>query len=284
MRENALKVFFVCGAPKSGTTWLQRLLDAHPEVVCSGEGHFVERLALPMLQVRDTYNKHMSLVAERVYEHKPYYEPVSAEDMLVPVRNLILRQMQKRQKPGALAVGDKTPRYTDYLNELRSLFPRASFIHIVRDPRDVAVSVLHHGRRAGIAEALDSQSDRHRAAVRGAAVAWMNAQGKVAAFRARNPSVPFHELRYEDLLDRPLETARAAFRFLGARDSDAVVQAAIDATSFEALSGRQRGEESETSFFRKGIAGDWKGVLDDAALGTIGGVAGEMMALKGYNT
>ena len=28
--------FFVCGAPKSGTTWFQRLLDAQPEVVCSG--------------------------------------------------------------------------------------------------------------------------------------------------------------------------------------------------------------------------------------------------------
>ena len=23
-------VFFVCGSPKSGTTWLQRVLDAHP--------------------------------------------------------------------------------------------------------------------------------------------------------------------------------------------------------------------------------------------------------------
>lgn len=277
-----MKIFFVCGAPKSGTTWLQRLLDAHPEVVCSGEGHFVERLALPILQVRDTYNKHMSLVAERVYEHKPYYEPLSTEDMLATARSLIARQMQKRQKPGALAVGDKTPRYTDYLNELRSLFPRASFIHIVRDPRDVAVSVLHHGRRAGIAEALDPQSDKHHAAVRGTAVAWMNAQGKVAAFRQRNPSVPFHELRYEDLLDRPLETARTAFRFLEVRDADDVVQAVIDATSFEALSGRQRGEESETSFFRKGVAGDWKGVLDEAALATIGELAGETMVRKGY--
>lgn len=277
-----MKLFFVCGAPKSGTTWLQRLLDAHPEVVCSGEGHFVERLVLPMLQVRDTYNKHMSLVAERVYEHKPYYEPVSTEDMLGTARGLILRQMQKRQKPGALAVGDKTPRYTDYLNELRSLFPRASFIHIVRDPRDVAVSVLHHGRRAGIAEALDPQSDRHRTAVRSTAVAWMNAQGKVAAFRKRNPQASFHELRYEDLLDRPLETACAAFRFLEVGDSENVVQTAIDATSFETLSGRQRGDESETSFFRKGVVGDWKGSLDDAALAMIGSLAGEMMARKGY--
>src|ERR1700676_1346960 len=33
------QIFFVSGAAKSGTTWLQLLLDAPPEVSCRGEGH-----------------------------------------------------------------------------------------------------------------------------------------------------------------------------------------------------------------------------------------------------
>jgi hypothetical protein len=32
--------FFVIGMPKSGTTWLQLLLDAHPEIQCHGESQF----------------------------------------------------------------------------------------------------------------------------------------------------------------------------------------------------------------------------------------------------
>ncbi len=41
------QLFFIAGAPKSGTTWVQRLLDAHPEIVCSGEGHFANKIAPP---------------------------------------------------------------------------------------------------------------------------------------------------------------------------------------------------------------------------------------------
>src|SRR5918997_2976388 len=30
--------FFVVGYQKSGTTWLMRMLDSHPEILCKGEG------------------------------------------------------------------------------------------------------------------------------------------------------------------------------------------------------------------------------------------------------
>ena len=46
-----MDVFFVCGAAKSGTTWLQRILDAHPETRCSGEGHFITRFSHPASEV-----------------------------------------------------------------------------------------------------------------------------------------------------------------------------------------------------------------------------------------
>ena len=61
-----LNVFFVCGAPKSGTTWLQHILDAHPEVTCSGEGHFIQRFSEPMAQVMRDYNAEMTLAARLV--------------------------------------------------------------------------------------------------------------------------------------------------------------------------------------------------------------------------
>ena len=41
------RLFFVAGAQKSGTTWVQRMLDAHPEILCAGEGHFMDALGAP---------------------------------------------------------------------------------------------------------------------------------------------------------------------------------------------------------------------------------------------
>jgi hypothetical protein len=42
------QLFFVGGAPRSGTTWVQHLLNGHPDVSCRGEGHFLQFLAAPM--------------------------------------------------------------------------------------------------------------------------------------------------------------------------------------------------------------------------------------------
>jgi len=42
-------IFFVIGCQKSGTTWVERLLNSHPSVCCMGEGHFSD-IAGPMLE------------------------------------------------------------------------------------------------------------------------------------------------------------------------------------------------------------------------------------------
>ena len=40
----AKPLFFVCGALKSGTTWVPLMLGAHPEIACRGEGHLANYL------------------------------------------------------------------------------------------------------------------------------------------------------------------------------------------------------------------------------------------------
>ena len=248
------QVFFVSGAQKSGTTWMQRLLDAHPQVVCSGEGHFVEELLGPLLKLREGYNTKQQLVAERVYEGKPYYPPLSRQETYQLARALIGRRMSVRAGPDTRAVGDKTPRYAYHLKELDQLFPGARFVNMLRHPYDVTVSRLHHGLRAGVAEALQQGHGQHRRLVRNAAEAWQGAQQRVAAFRARRPEAVL-QVRYEDLLSSPEAKAAEAFRFLGVDDAPALAAAAVAASSFEALSGRRPGEEDALSFFRKGVAG-----------------------------
>ena len=226
--------FFVGGNPKSGTTWMQLLLDAHPAITCSGEGHFIDRLLAGMFKVREEYNKQLRIDAERVFQGKPFYGPL-ANGVLLPVaRELIINLMSQRATAESQWIGDKTPANNLFFNDLRTMFPSALFINIVRHPYDVTVSRLHHGLRAGRHDALDPASETHLSMVRAAAQAWLHGQERVARFHARHPE-QLLQVHYEDALAEPHETAARLFSFLGASAEAEIVDAAVKASAFEAL-------------------------------------------------
>lgn len=275
--------FFVCGAPKSGTTWLQRVLDAHPQVQCSGEGHFIERFSNPLAKLVRNYAEHMNLVAGRVYEGQPYYPPMTQADFDRIVRGFIIDRLMTR-KPGAEIrwIGDKTPRYTNNLPALLRLFPHARFINIVRDPRDVAMARMHQARRAGMAERVAEGTAERIRFIRDGGADWARCVAPVEAFMAEHPGI-LHTLKYEAMIADPAGEARKLFRFLGARHDDALVARVVEATSFEALSGRKPGEEHPTAFMRKGVAGDWVGKLEPEALAALDETCGDLMRAHDYS-
>ena len=210
-----LDFFFACGAPKSGTTWLQRLLDAHPEVCCSGEGHFIERFSVPAAKVIIQYNALLEAEAQQVYEGQPYYNRVDQAEFDELARAFITRRLLARAEPQTRWVGDKTPAYANQLDQLHRLFPAAKIFHIVRDPRDVAVSGMGHRQRAGVADVFTSGSDEHRKTVDAAVRHWTRAITAVDTFSAAHPGL-VHEVRYRDLYDDPVGEAERLFQFLGA--------------------------------------------------------------------
>ena len=50
--------FFVGGLPRSGTTWVMHLLDAHPRLCCVGEAGFFNVLGKGMSQMFSSYNEY----------------------------------------------------------------------------------------------------------------------------------------------------------------------------------------------------------------------------------
>lgn len=278
-----MNLFFVCGAPKSGTTWLQRILDAHPEISCSGEGHFIERFTIPAAKVVNAYNQQLSLEADQVYEGKPVYQPIEQAEFDEVARTFILNRLRSRPAdPGVRLFGDKTPTYTHYLPQLHRLFPQARIIHIVRDPRDVAVSRMGHSHRIGLKQVFTPGTEQHRATVEAAVRLWTEAVSKVDAFAAEHPQL-VHELKYRDLHYEPANSLKRLFGFLGA-DADPVLLDRISReTSFEALSGgRKAGEEDPNAFLRKGVPGDWKTRLDVETARIIDQACGPLMRRKAF--
>ncbi|MGO1118047.1 sulfotransferase family protein [Rhodovibrionaceae bacterium A322] len=268
LREKQL--FFVMGAPKSGTTWLQRLLDSHPEVLCSGEGHFADTFAAKLSKLYEEYNNQQGIVRRQVYDDKPYYSPANAQSFNFLMISFISMMLGQREiGPEIKCVGDKTPRSALYPEFFYRAFPNCKLVHIIRDGRDVVVSQLHHAYRAGYEKAIDPATPDHLDFVDRYINMWASNVEKARGFGDNHPD-SYIEVRYEDLHARPEEEMARIFDRLGC-DADAeVVKACVDTASFEKLSGgRKKGEEDKQSFLRRGMVGDGVKDLKDEAIGII---------------
>ena len=145
-----MQLFFIVGAQKSGTTWLQKSLNSIDGIHCLGEGHFIDKLLMPVAQTRHEYNQMMQIVQERVYEGQGFYGSVPDQEFLGLMRSWILTIMLRTAnapRESILALGDKTPANSFHIPTLKQLFPRSRFLHILRDGRDVAISAFRHRER-----------------------------------------------------------------------------------------------------------------------------------------
>lgn len=282
-RVLSCQLFFIAGAPKSGTTWVQRLLDAHPEIVCSGEGHFADKIAAPLSDLFKAYNKHQALVSERVYENKAYYSGLKQEYFDFVVLSLACLIMAQRPISETVkCIGDKTPRYTFFLEHLGNLFPTAKFIHVIRDGRDVVVSLCHHAFRAGDKEAVRTNSPEFLKHTETFAKAWADNVRAARRFGKAHPD-RYREVRYEDLHENPDSAIGGLLEFLGVSVSQDLIRRCKDSAEFRRWSGgRDKGEEDKTSFFRKGLVGDWKSYFNDASFDVFRKQTDDLLEELGY--
>lgn len=260
------QIFFAMGTPKSGTTWLQFLLDAHPEIVCRGEGHFHD-FAKAAVQAVKGYNASLADKNQRIFGQEQF--PPMEKDEIDALLRAFMRNRLVRgaaHKPAARLIGEKNPDNANYIAMLAQLFPQALYVHIIRDGRDVAVSGWYHNQRYDADKHTRNNPDFAQHVVNNVRV-WAEIIARVRSVAA-SARLRYHEVRYEDLAADPAKALAGVFGFMGADASDAVVRRCIDAAAFEKLSGgRQRGETDQGSFYRKGIAGDWRNHFDDQLLG-----------------
>ncbi len=272
--------FFLTGAPKSGTTWLGRLLDAHPEISCRGEA-CVHHFGLRLVESAKSYNELLVKRRQAITDSNDF-PAMPWSDVLVLMRRFVqlrLEAIADPAKPKLRFLGEKDPEHALHMKTLGELFPEAKVLHILRDGRAVFVSAWHHNVRSkdpnlathGFDDFLDitarEWSDRVRRGRGGAQILGPR----------------YFELRYEDLLQQPETWAAKVFAFIGASADSEVVRHCVDAASFEKLSqGRKRGEGDANSFFRKGLADDWKQELSAAQTQRFGQLSGGLLGELGY--
>lgn len=144
------KPFFVVGNPRSGTTLLRFILSRHPRLHVPAETGFLPFLPhhgqrpLSLQQVRVLLDRIGRLNYEwrdLVRDAKSFYETLR-EPTLCHALDALYRRKVAQEGARAARWGDKTPTYVRYIPELNQIFPRAQFIHVIRDARDVTLSAM----------------------------------------------------------------------------------------------------------------------------------------------
>jgi sulfotransferase family protein len=256
------QIFFVGGSPKSGTTWLQLLLDAHPSVSCSGEGRFPSLLWSDLKQALDHYDRAIETDNKELFNELEEYQRLTQDDIYYIFASCIAVLLLKQSKHKlARAIGDKTPANVRAFAGLAALFPRAKFIQIVRDGRDCAVSGWFHNLRNPDWTPLNRGS--LTAYVSAFSELWVSDLAMAQEFADAHPD-RIRRIRYEDLARDTEGILAGLFEFLGVEvDPSVLAHCRTEASFAKRTGGRNPGEENRQSFFRKGMAGDWRNHLSD---------------------
>ena len=146
--EKDLPAPFIVGMGRSGTTLLRLMLDAHPDLAIPPETHFIPSVASAC---KESSNPSEAFINTLV--SSPFWEDQHVNIELLRKRitsmepfNLGdgLRAFYKlyAEKFGKPRWGDKSA-YRSVMVLIQELIPEARFVHIIRDGRDVALSIIN---------------------------------------------------------------------------------------------------------------------------------------------
>ncbi len=215
---------FVVGCPRSGTTLLQRILDAHADLAVANDTHFVTRSVEKLgLSAQALAGDAIPLTDEVLAGVREYHRFPRLGLDEAAVERAAARASTYASFVGALyeelAIakgkrfgGEKTPDFVRRLPLLHALFPATRTVHIIRDGRDVILSLLQWATPTKGPGRLATWADEPL----GTAALWWEWQvqsGRKA--RARVGDDRCMELRYEALASEPEPEAHRLCAFLG---------------------------------------------------------------------
>ena len=289
------EIHFIVSAPRSGSTWLTTALNQHPEIFATEHRLFGDFCEVwqnndGSTSPRITFDKYAQAFSVHYFyesmgmkrgEFLNAFEK-SFANFLVSFAN---RRTDKKfvvdkitPYPGTAAmVGEK----------IRKLFPESKIIQLVRDGRDVLTSGTYDWLLK------DAQgTDRYRyhvdheaefeltrffddAVIEKWAANWCET---IDAFSNIRPDA---QVRYESMKQ---DLAKEINRIVTAIGADpAGVAAASEKVSFEQMTGRKEGDDSQpTAKARKGVVGDWRGHFTQADGKLFDSICGSQLVQLGY--
>lgn len=242
-------ILFIAGLPKSGTTWLKKMVASYP-----GYGE---------LMIPEAAAYELAYGGSHDYD-LPADVFARLDDALV---------VMKMHVHGSSHNAELLARH------------RVPYVVLYRDLRDVAISYYFYVRRTpwhpdyrrfeklNLRDGLLRFADRPLPEY----VAW------IESWRTNAAPDQSLTLRYEDLLDNTSGALARVAGCFGLDDETSTIDRIVHDHSFAAMSGgRGQGEEKEDSFVRKGVAGEWRERFPADVVDHYQSIIGDFMADLGY--
>jgi len=190
----ATRHIFIAGMPRSGTTLVEQILDAHPDAVGVGEAKEIDIMAARLPGLLGSALHYPQCLADMT--------PAAADGLRAEYEAAMVRH---GFGPAGVLVNKNLENY-QHLGLIALLFPDARIIVTRRDPRDVAVSCMMSNFKAEKMPYLSSLEH--------IALAWKQWERLIAHWRSVL-DLPFLDIVYEDLVRDQDAQTRALLRFAG---------------------------------------------------------------------
>jgi hypothetical protein len=156
-------ILFIGGCPRSGTTLLRNILNRHSQLAVSPESSFLNEVFRTLYVTGRTND--LQFAWQEIREH-PFFVRWELPDSAIRavlaehpprsygdlIRVLFAAHAAQQGKPLS---ADKTPYHALMFELLAEMFPTSRFVHVLRDPREVCMSLalqyFHFGGLAGAA-------------------------------------------------------------------------------------------------------------------------------------
>lgn len=194
------QLIFMGGCPRSGLTLLRRLLSMHTRIHCGPDTGLPPSLAMQWnafaANLGDLHQQDFDLDREAVRSNMA---ELLTGLIATPIKDAPHKRLVEKTSLNVIA-----------FTALAELLPAARFVHVVRDGRDVAASLLQRDWRDPQGQRFIHTTDRAAALKYWTDLTGLGLQAEQALGPKR-----ILRVRYEDLVRKPKRTLKTLLEFIG---------------------------------------------------------------------